>query len=90
MNKFKEFFIPKKPFIKWWVGRSFLFYLFLGALWGISDYMVEKTPSPKTSRPTEAQWEGYSKCLENRYKTYYPSTRESKCRSEFNIPYNLN
>ena len=89
MNKLKEFFVPKKPFVKWWVGRSFLFYVFISVLIGISDYLVENTSSPKTSKPTQAQWEGYSKCLENRYKTSSPSVRESKCRSEFNIPWNI-
>ena len=85
MNKFKEFFVPKKPLIKWWVGRSFLFYLFIAALVGISDKILEKTSSPKTINPTQAQREGYSKCLENRYETTYSSLREMKCRSEFNI-----
>ena len=51
--------------------------------------MVENTPSPKTSKPTQAQWEGYSKCLENRYKTTSSDYREMKCRSEFNIPWNI-
>ena len=89
MNKFREFFVPKKPLIKWWVGRSFLFYLFISALWGISDYLAEKPFATKTSGPTQAQWEGYSKCLENIYQTSFPSVRESTCRSEFNIPWNI-
>ena len=55
---------------------------------GISDLKTKKD-SPKTSKPTQAQWEGYSRCLENRYKTNSSDYREMKCRSEFNIPWNI-
>ena len=84
MNLVKRFFVPKKPLFKWFVKRAFLSYLFIGALLELSNY-ISNIPT-KTKEPTQAQWEGYSKCLENRYKTFSAYGREEQCRREFNIP----
>ena len=90
-NKIIKFFKPK-PLVKWWVGRIFVVYLIIASLTAFSDAFLypifKKFTSPKIERyqPTPAQWEGYTKCLENRYQAYSKSTREDWCREEFNIP----
>ena len=83
MNKIREFFKPKKPLAKWWVGRIFLLYLFI-ALIASSDKIFNRLNKMTAPKPSDAQWEGYSDCL--RREKNEPG-KEYICRKRFNIPY---
>ena len=87
MNKIREFFKPKKPLAKWWVGRIFLLYIFIALIASSGEVInpifnrLNKMTSPK---PSDAQWEGYSDCL---IREKNETRKEYICRKRFNIPY---
>ena len=89
MNKLKQFFKPKPPLFKWWVGRIFLGYILVALIGSFFIHVIspifEKLTAPKIERPTEEQWRGYSRCLERQYQNESTMNRRYLCRIDFQM-----